>query len=136
MVCIDAAGEHQQSDHADGNQDDGADNRGNTRTVCSHAVGLPGVLLGLLLSLPCIALRLPCGLLLFLIKPPLGLGIIGRKRGWCASGWRRVWGHIRGCAAHDCSPSEFFWNSCELAETVAEPGAGEGGGIADRKSVV
>ena len=108
LVGGDVAGDHQQSDHADADQDDGADDGGNTRAVDAHVVGLHGVALGL----PGIALRAPCGLLLFPVDPPLGLGIVGRIGAACRLP-EACWRHVRRYAAHDCPPSESLPKSCE-----------------------
>ena len=68
---------HQQGDDADADEDDGADDGGNARTVGAAVVaGLRGVALGL----PGIALGAPGGLLLLAVDAPLGLGIVRRIR--------------------------------------------------------
>ena len=111
LICGDVAGHQHQRDHADADQEDGADKRGNPRAVNAHIVGLYRVAL----RLPCLALGTPCGLLLLPVDPPLGLGIIGRIWGWRAAPRRRARWHIRRCGAHNCPPMESLLDSCCLS---------------------
>ena len=111
----DVAGEQEQGHHADANEDDRANNRRDPRAVGAHVTHLIGVTLGL----PGIALGAPGSPLLLTVDPPLGLRIVGWKRGRRSA----ARGRVRRYGAHDCPPSGSLSKSCEAGTmAVAWPG--------------
>ena len=105
------AAQDQQGHHANGDQNDRANNRRNARTISAAVAGLPRITL----RLPGIALCPPRSLLLLAVHPPLGLRIVRRIRRRRSAARR----HIRRYAAHDCPPLGSFPKSCGAAGTIA-----------------
>ena len=102
----DATAVNQQTDNADADENDGANDRWNMRAIGAPIAGLPCMPL----RFPCFALGAPCGSLLFAIDAPLSARVVGRNAaGWC----------VRRLAAHDCPP-EPAPKSCEDG-TIEDP---------------